>query len=190
MNQIVASNTGGGYGEEDDDVGMLSFDAVSDLLSCRRRRYVVECLNQFDAPISLADLADECVEMEHGTCLESIPAETVMQTYMSLYHAHIPELADAHIVQYDQESDSVALGPNVSQIESHLDRAQARQPPAIADALDALRPHLSAIDEGISVDRATSILSHADCDETVRILEQLEDAGYIYIVDGQVQLTS
>lgn len=58
----------------------------------------------------LADLAEEVARMESdASTIADIPAEDVKSVYMALYHTHVPKMADANVVTYDQETDSVRL---------------------------------------------------------------------------------
>lgn len=83
------------------------------LVQHRRRSLLLECLLEFNEPVSLPDLADEVAVREYENELTEIPAEEVKDIYLSLYHSHIPKLAEAGLVEYDQESDLVASTPNV-----------------------------------------------------------------------------
>jgi hypothetical protein len=138
--------------------------------------------------MTLPDLADECVMMEHGNALDDIPAETVKQMYMSLYHTHIPKLVEASVVEYDQESDSVALGPNATQLEPHRTLARSELSTSVAKALSELRSGM-VIDDGLTTEQAKEVLQRADYDDGVaELLNRLENRGYIYIIDGRVRL--
>lgn len=160
--------------------------------------------------MSLPDLADECVVMEHQTALDDIPAETVKRMYMSLYHSHIPKLVEVNAIEYDQESDSVAVGPTATQLESHLTLARSSLSSATATALETLRgmaivesegggdsdgEHKAGSEhenetKGMSIEQAKQSLQRAGHDEecAMRILDRLESTGYIHFVNGHLQL--
>jgi hypothetical protein len=59
--------------------------------------------------MALADLADELAVREHGATIDGIPADTVTEIYLSLYHCHVPLLVEANVVEYDQEHDLVGI---------------------------------------------------------------------------------
>ena len=84
-------------------------DTVFDVLAHRRRRDALGVLVDHENPMTLADLADEVAVREHDTRIDDIPADDVMELYLSLYHAHVPKLAAAGCVRYDQEHDLIAL---------------------------------------------------------------------------------
>ncbi|WP_339104360.1 hypothetical protein [Haloterrigena salinisoli] len=86
-----------------------SANTVFELLSHRRRRYALECLREYENPLPLADLADEVAVRERDAPLSEISPEAVKRIYLSLYHVHVPKLADAAYVHYSQERDAVSL---------------------------------------------------------------------------------
>lgn len=68
--------------------------------------------------MALADLSEEVAQLEDKkSTLTEIPAEDVQVVYMSLYHTHLPKMAEANVVEYDQDSDSVRLTNDFPQIE-------------------------------------------------------------------------
>ncbi|WP_128476097.1 DUF7344 domain-containing protein [Halorussus pelagicus] len=86
----------------------ISLDSLLGLLAdFRRREALVTLLNHED--LSLPDLADEVTIAERGEPLTRIDADDVLQVYLSLYHTHVPKLARAGLVDYDQDDDYVAL---------------------------------------------------------------------------------
>lgn len=99
----------------------LSEDRVFEALSRQRRRFALHCLQKYEDPMALADMADEIAVWENDTDIVDISAEEVKRVYISLYHTHIPKLADAGIVEYSQEQDMVALSENAEQLSSHVD---------------------------------------------------------------------
>lgn len=89
---------------------------IFELFAHHRRRYALRELQQHANPMALADLADEIAIRENETPITEIPAEEVKRIYMSLYHTHIPKLAEADIVHYDQKQDTVMLTERAERI--------------------------------------------------------------------------
>jgi hypothetical protein len=83
--------------------------AIFEILAHQRRRYALYELQHHERPLALADLADEVAVRENETALAAVPAVEVKRIYMTLYHTHIPKLADADLVRYNQERDMVTL---------------------------------------------------------------------------------
>ena len=90
--------------------GAVETDALFEVLSRERRRYALYCLQRYRNPMTLADLADEVALLERGErSLADVPEEKVKSVYMSLYHSHVPKMADEGVVEYDQDEDAVRL---------------------------------------------------------------------------------
>lgn len=98
----------------------LSHDSVFTLLSHHRRRTVLNLLLVQDRALTLRDLRNEIVEREHDTKITELDDEEVKQTLVSLYHVHIPKLAEADIVTYDQDRKIVEPTEKLEQMESFL----------------------------------------------------------------------
>lgn len=174
--------------------GSLSADDIFELLAHHRRRYVIECLDRYGSPMSLPDLADECVVMEHERPLDDIPAEAVKRMYMSLYHCHVPKLVEIGAIEYDQARDLVTAGPAIAQFHAHMDLTRDALSSTAERALEALRGATSG-DEGCSADGLTithtrETLRNAGYDEKTvrRMISRLERTGYIYFVGDCVRL--
>ena len=95
----------------------VSLDALFDLLSAFRRRTAYRTLLAH-GDLSLPDLADEVVIAECDRTLPEIDPDDVLQVYLSLYHTHVPKLAEAGLVEYDQDGDFVALTDDGRALES------------------------------------------------------------------------
>lgn len=100
-----------------------ALDALFDVLADPRRRYALKCLREFRTPMALADLAGEVASREQERPVPDVPAEEVKQVYLSLYHSHVPKMADANIVKYTQEQDMVVLTPESEHVEPFVEFA-------------------------------------------------------------------
>lgn len=101
------------------DAAVESDDGIA-ILSERRRRHLLYCLYMYSNPVLLPDIAHQITVWEAPEeC--SIGLQQRLQTYMSLYHDHVPALVDAGMVEYDQQEDMVELGPAVDRIEPRLE---------------------------------------------------------------------
>lgn len=86
----------------------VPLDAVFDALANARRRTALRML-MTHGDVPLPDLADEIAVTEHDRPLTEIDGDAVLQVYLSLYHAHLPKLADAGLVIYNHDTDFMAL---------------------------------------------------------------------------------
>lgn len=104
---------------EDDE---LPLELVYDLLSARRRRYVLYCLHLYANPVRLPHIAEQVVEWEHGAPWDELLDER-LHAYNDLYHNHVPKLDEAGVVEYSQTEDSVELTARAARLRPYLDRA-------------------------------------------------------------------
>lgn len=104
--------------ETDQNAGRLSYKQIYQLLSARRRRYVLYCLYRSENPVQLSDLADQVTEWEYET--PSLP-EDRSHVYTTLYHTHIPKLSVTSVISYSQDAEVVELGANAYQLRPYLE---------------------------------------------------------------------
>lgn len=102
--------------QADHDVGV---DAWFELLRNRRRRYVLSVLVEHEE-LTLADLADEVAVREFDRPIRAISADSVLDIYLSLYHAHLPRFVEYGVVAYDQKRDLVTLAVNTGRLDRYL----------------------------------------------------------------------
>lgn len=83
-------------------------ESVFQALSERRRLLALRCLAEHQQ-VTLPDLAELVCEREAETELVDLSPEHVAAVYSSLYHTHVPLLAGADLVTYEQEDDLVSI---------------------------------------------------------------------------------
>ncbi|MFC6767293.1 DUF7344 domain-containing protein [Natrinema soli] len=90
-------------------------DTVMDLLANRRRRAVLQYLEEVDGSATLTELAVEIAAQEAGSEPNAISdhgaisARDRRAVRISLHHTHIPKLAAAEAIDYDTATETVAL---------------------------------------------------------------------------------
>lgn len=95
--------------------GILSLDHVFEALSHPRRRYL--CYTLLASPEwNLETLAAKIAAWENDTIPEAVTDERRNQVYVSLYHAHVPKLADEGIVSFDPDTETIAVAQNSKQV--------------------------------------------------------------------------
>lgn len=77
-------------------------------LSDPRRRYVLHILAEAEESLTLLDLAREIVRMERDDA-DDVDEEETEQVLITLYHIHVPKLADAGFVRYNTDEQRVTL---------------------------------------------------------------------------------
>lgn len=98
----------------------LTADTILELLANRRRRYLLYALRQYDAPIELSAIAERIAGWEHDIAPEEVERNEYKSVYVSSVQCHVPKLADAGVVEHDEENHSVVLGENYEQLEPYL----------------------------------------------------------------------
>lgn len=103
------------FNSDPDSMKSLTIDhsTAHDLLSSGRRRHTLDCLTDHGS-MALSDLADEVASREYEDTLSQVPGDAVLKIYVSMYHTHVPKLATADVVSYDQEQDLVTPAGNAA----------------------------------------------------------------------------
>ncbi|QLK26488.1 hypothetical protein HYG81_02385 [Natrinema zhouii] len=90
-------------------------DTAMDLLSNRRRRAILDSLEESDGSATLTELAVEIAAQEAGSEPNAISdhgdvsARDRRAVRISLHHTQIPKLAAAEAVDYDSATETVTL---------------------------------------------------------------------------------
>lgn len=89
------------------DGGFSDVDALLDALSHSRRRYVLYFLRD-EQTATLDEVARRIAAWERGVPLEAVSADDDAEAVRAaLYHKHLPVLADAMLVEYDDRSEAL-----------------------------------------------------------------------------------
>lgn len=83
-------------------------DELFSVLANRRRRYVLHCLKTSKTPMAVADVADALVHWETDASPPAVQ-DTQERVYISLYHCHLPKLAEADLISFDIDQKLVDL---------------------------------------------------------------------------------
>ena len=81
------------------------------LLASRRRRLVLDVIEDRSTPIGLGTLARAIGTAEFGS--EAIEPETIERLSISLHHNHLPRLDDVGALDYDAVSNHVSAVGNL-----------------------------------------------------------------------------
>lgn len=99
-----------------------AIDTVFKVLSHSYRRYALDCLREHGT-MALADLVDEVAARAFGTSPADLDEQERDRVFLTLYHTHIPLLAAADMVDFDQHEATVAPGEAIAQAEPFLSLA-------------------------------------------------------------------
>lgn len=102
----------------------LSLDSTLELLSDYQRRAILQFLVETpDNTATINELVNNLAEQE-GARTGERPGHNRVEA--SLYHIHIPKLADAGVIDYDARSKEVRYWRN-DRLETWLDRIRAEE---------------------------------------------------------------
>ncbi len=86
------------------------------LLADHRRRALLQCLRNTEAPMPISTLVTELTEGN-----EQVPSDDTADTEIALHHIHLPKLADTGIIEYDQSTQQ-AVYTAPPQVDALLDQ--------------------------------------------------------------------
>jgi hypothetical protein len=95
-------------------------DTAYSLLSNRRRRNVVHALLTDGPETTVSDLARQLAAWENDCDPRSISSKQRKRTYTAVRQSHLPKLADAGIVEYDEHRGTVRLTPVGNSLRGYL----------------------------------------------------------------------
>ena len=95
-----------GGAEVEGDGGVISLEAVLGCLLAPRRRFVLYYLQERETA-TVDELARQVAAWERGIPPEEVDADHRRHVETALVHRHLPKLADALFVEYDERSDAV-----------------------------------------------------------------------------------
>ncbi|ELY46914.1 DUF7344 domain-containing protein [Natronorubrum sulfidifaciens] len=104
----------------DRDVQKLSADTILELLANRRRRYLLYALRGRDDPIELSTLAEQVAGWELDVPPDEVAKNEYKSVYVSSVQCHVPKLADAGVVDHNEDNHTVVLSDNFTQFEPYL----------------------------------------------------------------------
>ncbi|SDN10970.1 hypothetical protein SAMN05192554_11573 [Haloarchaeobius iranensis] len=136
QNNTVSADSGGSSGEtatggdrkadhdhRPDRVAQeLPLDVIFEIIRNRRRRLVLQCLDESDSEtLKLSELSEHIAAIENDTTEEALSAQQRKRVYVGLYQCHLPKMADSGVVEFDKNRGTVSEGPNVEQLDPYLD---------------------------------------------------------------------
>ena len=98
---------------------VLALDHVFEALAHARRRYVCYSLLE-DAQQSLTELATAIAAWENDVPEGAVTRRQRERVYVSLYHAHVPELVDIGVVSFDAASEKITPAENAERVTAAL----------------------------------------------------------------------
>lgn len=105
---------------EVDTRGRLELDDAFEVLSNRRRRYVVHHILQCDETVDLRSLSRQVAAWENRKQLDRVSAEERRRVYNALQQFHLPKLRDAGVVCYDSDRGTIGSTEITENLQAYL----------------------------------------------------------------------
>lgn len=106
---------------EDREPENLSTDEAYDLTSQELRRKSLGVLLDERDEWDVESLAREVAAREDDVPAEDVDEETHERVTVALVHRDLPKLADADVVVFDAEAETVAAGEHIADLEPFVD---------------------------------------------------------------------
>lgn len=108
-------------GQDEPAEPILDNDELFHLLQSERRRLAIRYLLAADAePIVMRDVAEAVAADEYDTTVALLGSEKRQRVYITMYQSHLPQLAEAGVITYDQDRGEITTTPLIEEFEEYL----------------------------------------------------------------------
>ena len=111
------------------DGGELSEEEVFEVLSNRRRRFVIHALKRAEGPVDVSELSAHVTAWERGVALDEVRYEDRRNVYSTLRRTHLPKLEEKNVVTVDEEANVVAPTPELEELDIYVEVLRSREIP-------------------------------------------------------------
>lgn len=109
--------------------GELSTEDIFDVLSNRRRRFVIHALKRAEGPINVSDLSTQVTAWERSIEPEEVRYEDHRNVYTTLQRTHLPKLEEKNIVTLDEQCNLVVPTPELEEFDIYVNVFQSKEIP-------------------------------------------------------------
>ena len=122
MSEAQAPSAAGGQvdGEERTDTA-FSRDAVLEMLSNQRRRFVIHALKRADGPMSVSDLAERVASWEYDKPVEQLDHRERKRVRNALRQFHLSKMAEYGFIDFDARRGTVSLSAEAERANFYVD---------------------------------------------------------------------
>lgn len=104
-------------------------DAFFDVLSNRRRRYALHCLEQSNGAVELGALAKQVAAWENDKAVSAVSTAERKSVYTSLQQFHLPKLDEQEMVAFDRREGTVELGAATEEVDIYIEAIETGNVP-------------------------------------------------------------
>ncbi|WP_128904451.1 DUF7344 domain-containing protein [Halorubrum amylolyticum] len=109
--------------------GELSEDEIFEVLSNRRRRFVIHALKRREGAVEVSDLSRHVTAWEVGVEPDEVTYEDRRNVYSTLQRTHLPKLEEKNVVTIDEEENLVRATPELENLDIHVEVLKSREIP-------------------------------------------------------------
>jgi hypothetical protein len=99
----------------------LARDDMYEVLSNRRRRFVIHYLRRNDARAALGTLAEHVAAWENDVDVAAVGADARKNVYTSLQQFHLPKMEELDLVIFDRRAGEVELTDEADDVDVYLE---------------------------------------------------------------------
>ena len=108
---------------------VLTEDELFELLSNRRRRYIIHTLVRADETVDIGDLSQRIAAWEEGLEFEEVTSNDRKRVYTAVQQTHLPKLDSTGVVEFDRDRGLVEPTPALEDVEIYMDVVRGREIP-------------------------------------------------------------
>jgi len=102
----------------------VDIDDVFDVLANQRRRLVIHYLARDVPDASLRDLSEYIAAVENDVPAEDLSSQERKRVYIGLHQCHLDKLADAGVLEYDEQSQIVSATEETRALADAIDHVE------------------------------------------------------------------
>ena len=108
---------------------MATLDDVFDLLSQKRRRYVLYYLDMQDGPVPIDEVVRQVATWETDLTAITVPEDKYREVLIDLQHTHLPKTDEMQFIEYDREAQMIKLTQSPTTFDTFLTVARVIEKP-------------------------------------------------------------
>ena len=109
--------------------GELSEDDVFEVLSNRRRRFVIHALKRAEGPLDVTELSTHVTAWEHNIDTDEVRYEDRRNVYSTLQRTHLPKLEEKNVVTVHEEENLVEPTPELENLDIYVEVLRSKEIP-------------------------------------------------------------
>ena len=109
--------------------GELSEDEIFEVLSNRRRRFVIHALKRAEEPIEISELSTRVTAWERDVDPAEVQYDDRRNVYSTLQRTHLPKLEEKNVVTVHEEENLVEPTPELENLDIYVEVLRSREIP-------------------------------------------------------------